>query len=133
MAISGKCHCGAVTWRADGEAEHHALCHCEDCRRWSGAPLAGWIAFDESKVTISGETAAYHSSESVTREFCGKCGTGLFYRNPVMLPGIIDIQSGTMDHPEQSPPGAHIMVSHRLGWVRDMADLPEFATYPGMD
>ena len=133
MSITGKCHCGAVTWRAEGEPKHHALCHCDDCRRWSGAPMVGWIAFGEDDVAIDGETAAYHSSETATREFCAKCGTGLFYRNAVALPGIVDIQSGTMDDPEAFPPGAHIMVRHRLNWMKQVGDLPEFATYPGMD
>ncbi|WEK42619.1 MAG: GFA family protein [Candidatus Sphingomonas colombiensis] len=133
MSITGKCHCGAVTWRTEGEPKHHALCHCDDCRRWSGAPMVGWIAFGEEQVMIEGETNAYHSSETGTREYCAKCGTGLFYRNPTALPGIVDIQSGTMDDPEAFPPGAHIMVRHRLNWVKGMEALPEFATYPGMD
>jgi len=133
MTATGRCHCGAVTWRAEGEPKHHALCHCDDCRRWSGAPLVGWIAFDESEVEIAGETRAWHSSETATREFCVKCGTGLFYRNPVALPGIVDIQSGTMDDPEAFPPGAHIMVKHRLGWTREMDKLPAFESYPGME
>ncbi|MBN8840178.1 MAG: GFA family protein [Sphingomonadales bacterium] len=133
MVISGHCHCGAVTWQANGEPQHHALCHCEDCRRWSGAPLVGWIAFDDKDVTIAGETRAYQSSATATREFCATCGTGLFYRNPTMLPGIIDIQSGTMDDPEAVPPGAHIMVRHRLGWTQEMDKLPAFESYPGMD
>ncbi|QKS00749.1 GFA family protein [Sphingomonas sp. CL5.1] len=132
MTTSGRCHCGAVTWRATGEPKHHAICHCDDCRRWSGAPLVGWIAFDEGEVEIAGETRAYHSSEAATREFCAACGTGLFYRNPSALPGIVDIQSGTMDDPEAVPPGAHIMTKHRLGWTREMDKLPEFESYPGM-
>ena len=93
MATTGKCHCGAISWSAEGPAEHHAVCHCGDCRRWSGAPMVGWIAWPADRVSISGETARYHSSQHGTREFCGACGTGLFYRNREVLPGIIDIQS----------------------------------------
>ncbi|MEH3037518.1 MAG: GFA family protein [Sphingomonas adhaesiva] len=133
MAITGGCHCGAVRYTAQGTAEHHALCHCGDCRRWSGAPLAGWIAFREADVTIEGEPAAYASSPGATRHFCAACGTGLFYRNEQVLPGLIDIQSGTLDAPQDHAPGAHIMVKERLPWMRDIATLPEFATYPGME
>lgn len=133
MATTGKCHCGAIVWSAEGEPEHHALCHCEDCRRWSGAPLAGWIAFKDDQVTISGSPVVYQSSVHGSREFCGACGTGLFYRNPEFLPGIIDIQSGTLDDPEAQPPGAQIMVKDRLSWTKGMTALHEFNTYPGMD
>ena len=82
---------------------------------------------------INGEPATYASSEHGRRQFCATCGTGLFYRNAEFLPGIVDIHSGTLDDPEAQPPGAHIMVKERLGWTVDMAKLPEFATYPGLD
>ena len=133
MSTTGKCHCGSVSWSAEGAPEHHAVCHCEDCRRWSGAPMVGWLAWQADRVTLSGETRSYHSSEHGTREFCGACGTGLFYRNPESLPGIIDIQSGTLDDPESQPPGAQIMVKDRLSWASGIRDLPEFQMYPGMD
>lgn len=133
MARTGKCHCGAISYSADGEPAHHALCHCTDCRRWSGAPMVGWIAFKAEEVAVTGEPAIYQSSEHGQREFCGKCGTGLFYRNAQFLPGIVDIHSGTLDDLEGNPPGAQIMVKERLGWLDRVEDLPKFQTYPGMD
>jgi hypothetical protein len=33
------------------------------------------------------------------RHFCPDCGTGLFYTNSEILPGIIDTQSATYDDP----------------------------------
>ncbi|MGK6324174.1 GFA family protein [Sphingomonas sp. DT-51] len=131
--IAGGCHCGAIRYEASGVPEHHALCHCTDCRGWSGAPLVGWIAFREDQVTVTGEPATYRSSEHGERQFCPLCGTGLFYRNAVALPGIVDIQSGTLDDPAAQAPGAQIMVKERLPWTGDIAALPAFATYPGMD
>lgn len=133
MSITGGCHCGAVRYTAMGEPQHHALCHCTDCRGWSGAPMVGWIAFKDADVTVEGDTAGYESSPGATRHFCARCGTGLFYRNEQVLPGIVDIQSGTLDAPQDHPPGAHIMVKERLPWTRSVDTLPEFAAYPGMD
>lgn len=132
-ATTGRCHCGAISYTAEGAPEHHALCHCSDCRRWSGAPAVGWIAWKEEAVTVTGSPKVYKSSKTGSREFCADCGTGLFYRNPAFLPGIIDIQSNTLDDPEAQPPGAQIMVKERLSWTRGMVELPEFRTYPGMD
>lgn len=133
MATTGRCHCGAITYSADGAPEHHALCHCDDCRRWSGAPAVGWIAWQADRLTVSGTPSVYRSSDHGTREYCGACGTGLFYRNEAALPGLVDIQSGTLDDPAAMPPGAQIMVKDRLPWTKDMLGLPEFRTYPGMD
>ena len=39
--------------------------------------MVGWIAWPADRVSISGETARYHSSQHGTREFCGACGTAL--------------------------------------------------------
>lgn len=128
---TGRCHCGAITYSAEGEPEHHALCHCADCRRAAGAPMVGWIAFKDDRVTVTGKPVAHASSPGVTREFCGTCGTGLFYRNPDLLPGIVDIQSCTLDHPEAFPPGAHIQAAERLAWMEGVDGLPKFERYPG--
>lgn len=133
MTTTGRCHCGAITYSAEGPPEHHALCHCDDCRRWSGAPAVGWIAWPADRLSVSGTPAVYRSSEHGMREYCGACGTGLFYRNEAALPGLVDIQSGTLDDPAAMPPGAQIMVKDRLPWTKDMLGLPEFRTYPGMD
>ena len=133
MPITGRCHCGAISYSAEGAPEHHALCHCGDCRRWSGAPLSGWIAWREEQVTVTGEPATYRSSQTGTRQFCAACGTGLFYRNAQFLPGIVDIQSGTLDDPAAQPPVAQIMVKERLPWTQEMAALPAFQSYPGTD
>ena len=132
MPTTGRCHCGAITYSAEGAAEHHALCHCVDCRVWSGAPMAGWIAWKEDRVTISGEPVTYTSSEHGRRDFCGTCGTGLFYRNAEYLPGIIDIHSGTLDDYAAYPPGAQIMAKDRVAWMDSVEDLPRFETYPSM-
>lgn len=130
MSLSGRCHCGAITYRAEGEPQHHALCHCNDCRRSAGAPAVGWIAFKETQVTINGSPVTYASSEHGRRQFCAKCGTGLFYRNAAYLPGIVDIQSSTLDDAEANPPGAHIQTAERLSWMTRLNDLPEFERYP---
>lgn len=133
MTRTGGCMCGAVRYEASGDPQHHALCHCKDCRDWSGAPMMGWMMFKADQVTVAGAPVTYASSEHGRRDFCGTCGTGLFYHNEEMLPGMIDIQSGTLDAPEADPPGAEIMVKERLAWMDDAADLPKFQSYPGMD
>ena len=94
--------------------------------------MVGWIAFKTEQVTISGNPVTYESSEQGRRQFCGVCGTGLFYTNAAVLPGIIDIQSCTLDDSDTVAPGAHIQVAERLAWMADAAALPAFARYPGM-
>ncbi|WP_230206906.1 GFA family protein [Novosphingobium sp. Gsoil 351] len=112
--------------------KHHAVCHCEDCRRCAGALQVPWIAFSPEELTVTeGRPKVYRSSEHGRRHFCGDCGTGLFYFNEVMLPGIVDIQSATLDDPEAFAPQAHIQVAESLAWESGLEALPKFDRYPG--
>ncbi|SFR80313.1 GFA family protein [Sphingomonas jatrophae] len=130
--VTGGCRCGAVRYEAEGAPEHHALCHCEDCRRSAGAPVVGWLAFKRAQVRVTGSPTTFQPSADVVRQFCGACGTGLFYINEAVLPGLIDIQSATLDDAASMPPGAHIQVAERLPWMTDLDALPAFERYPGM-
>lgn len=132
--MTGGCHCRAVRYEASAGPRRHALCHCEDCRRSSGAPMVGWAIFalDEINVT-KGEPKVRASSEHGRRHFCPDCGTGLFYTNDVIFPGLIDVQSATLDDPEAIiAPSAQIQLADRIGWMKEAHRLPEFERYPPM-
>lgn len=128
---TGGCHCGAVRYQAEGEPLHNALCHCSDCRASSGAPAVGWIAFAEAQVSVTqGELATFVGKSGSRRQFCPKCGTGLFYFNAEMLPGIIDVQSATLDSAADEAPGAHIQTAEMLPWFDRLSELPRFERFP---
>jgi hypothetical protein len=127
----GRCHCGAITYQLSGEPFHHALCHCIDCRRHAGAPMVGWAMFKAENVTVTkGTPKVYASSTDGRRHFCGDCGTGLFYTNANMLPGVIDVQTATLDDPNSLPAQNHIQVAERLAWMENAHTLPTFDRYP---
>lgn len=130
---SGQCHCGAIRYSMPTAVEHHALCHCQDCRRHAGAPMVGWALVSQADIEIAGTPKIYASSEHGRRHFCADCGTGLFYTNDQIFPGQIDVQSATLDDPDMIPAGAQIQVAERIGWMETLDELPTFARYPGMD
>ncbi|MBN8829719.1 MAG: GFA family protein [Sphingomonadales bacterium] len=130
--LEGGCQCGAVRYKVTGDPVYVALCHCADCRKSAGAPMVSWSAFAEEDVTLTaGEPRAFRSSENSTRSFCPICGTGLFFRNPATLPGLVDIQAATLDDPEAMPPQIHVQTAERLGWMNTIDALPKFERYPG--
>lgn len=129
--LEGGCHCGAIRYQVSGDAITHALCHCTDCRRTSGSPMVGWTMYPSDAVKITkGNPKIYISSQNARRHFCENCGTGLFYINEVILPGIIDIQSATYDNPDAVPAKAHIQVTERIGWMKTAHELPVFERFP---
>lgn len=128
----GGCHCGAVRFEAEGKPEHVALCHCSDCRKSSGAPMVAWAAFKEEQFRlIRGTPTGFNSSGNVTRSFCPTCGTGFAYRNPDVLPGLVDVQIATFDDPDALKPMAHIQTAERIGWMETAHSLPAFERFPG--
>ena len=131
MPVTGGCHCGKIRYEIEGQVIAHALCHCSDCRRHAGAPMVGWTMYPASAVKVTkGQPKTYESSANGRRQFCADCGTGLFYVNETMLPGIIDVQSATCDDPQAVPPQAHIQVADRLSWMEKVHELPAFDRYP---
>ena len=130
--VEGGCRCGAIRYQADGENAHHALCHCRDCQMGSGAPMVAWIAFRSEHFRITkGEPVSYNGSGASIRQFCGTCGTPLFFFNEDFLPGLVDIQTVTLDEPDAFAPGAHVQVADRRKWMEQLGDMPEFTRFPG--
>jgi hypothetical protein len=130
MSATGQCHCGAIRYEISGEPVYHALCHCSDCRRATGAPVVAWALFPESMVKIAGEPKVHASSENGRRHFCSECGSGLFYTNSVVFPGMIDVQTATLDDPDAFPLQNHVQVAERIGWMEQAHTLPQFERYP---
>ena len=132
MTRSGGCHCGAVRYEIEGEPVHHAICHCADCRASSGAPMVAWLAVQEAQFQLkSGEVATFTGGTGSERNFCPRCGTGLFFRNQQFLPGLVDIQSATLDDTAQVAPTAQVQCAERLPWMTRLGEMREFERFPG--
>ena len=97
---TGHCLCGAVTLHvADFPAEFGA-CHCEMCRRWTGAAfLAATVAPASLRLDGAANVARYQSSDWAERAWCATCGTHLWYRltGPE---GAYEIPVGLLDDPD---------------------------------
>lgn len=128
--LDGRCHCGAIRYQMPEDVAYHALCHCTDCRRASGGPVVAWALARADQVTIQGDPRVYASSEHARRHFCGECGTSLFYTNAVVFPGMIDVQTATLDDPDALALGAQIQTAERIGWMAGAHELPAFERYP---
>ncbi len=131
--LTGGCHCGAVRYEAEETPQRHAICCCTDCRRSAGAPMVAWAVYRQGEVRVAkGQPKERASSEHGLRSFCPDCGTGLFYVSETYLPGMIDLQTATLDEPDRIlPPQAVVQTSERIGWAEHIHTLPAFPRYPG--
>ena len=77
---TGQCMCGAVRFTARDVPDEYGVCHCEMCRRWTGAALAA-ATVPVNAVNWEGEAhiKTLQSSDWAERAWCQRCGTGLYY------------------------------------------------------
>ncbi len=129
MEGNGGCLCGAVRYRVAGPPRSTSLCHCDSCRRATGAPSLAWAIFDEDKVEIvAGRLAVYASSPGVERGFCARCGTSLSYAR-ANRPGLFDVTTASLDDAEAFPPAREIWLEEKLAWEAANPALPHFARF----
>lgn len=134
MSITGGCRCGAIRYELSGAPDRVSLCHCRDCQLSAGAPMVSWAMMPKDRLKVTrGETRTVNSSGDSFRQFCPTCGTGLFYVNETFLPGLVDVQSMTLDDPSAFPPGAQVQVAERPDWAANLHAIQAFARYPGLD
>lgn len=132
MIHSGHCLCGTIRYELSGTPNSVSICHCADCRRSSGAPMVCWAEFPEAQLRVTkGVPKTIHSSGATVRSFCGDCGSGLFYTNAEILPGVVEVQTGTLDDPDSLPPTLQIQTAERLRWMRHLDTLPAHERFPG--
>lgn len=112
----GRCLCGAVSFRAQGKPKWVLWCHCQSCRRHSGAPASVFVSFANDVVTMtSGEITKYASSPGVERGFCGRCGSTLTCSN-AKLPDETHFHVGAFERVAELAPTGELFKGERLSW-----------------
>jgi len=120
-ALTGRCYCGGVSIKASAP-QTVAYCHCEDCRRWTGAPLPAFAAVT-GDIVMTPEPAARSFAKGVTRWSCPDCGSPLAAQFDY-LPGQTYLPLGILDQADELPPQIHAHSEAQLAWLHIKDDLP---------
>lgn len=121
---TGRCLCGAVTWRYSGPEIWQGHCHCESCRRATSSPFTTYIGVPKTAFEFTGAAPqVFESSPGVRRAFCGRCGSPVSYETQY-LPDEIHLYAASLDHPEAAAPGVHFHSEEMLPWVKLADGLP---------
>ena len=115
--ITGRCYCGTSRLSANEPPTSVAYCHCADCRRITGAPVAAFAEFNESAVTFEpGAGSSVSINPGVVRTFCSNCGSTLSGRYDY-LPGRVYIAVGLLDQANDYVPQLHAHAGERIQWL----------------
>jgi hypothetical protein len=120
---AGGCLCGAVRYQVHGPLRHVLVCHCEECRRWHGAPAQSTAASRE-RLAITEQRGlrwvdSPNSDAHARRGFCAECGSSLFWDAPDR--DYIAIAAGSVD----GDTGVRIAAHWYVGQKGDWYDLPD--------
>lgn len=132
--MTGRCLCGQVHWTTETKPIWSEHCHCDSCRRATGAPFASFMGLRKESVSWTGEMTQYASSDGkVQRKFCSNCGTHMSYEADIW-PKEIHVYAASLNDPSLYKPNGHVFSDGKLPWLSFGDGLPNYkATADGLD
>ena len=132
--LEGGCACGAIRYAVDAAPLMMLCCHCRDCQRATGSAYFPAIAVPAAALRLKGEPRSYatkgDSGSTVTRAFCGACGSTLFAWSSHMPDGR-NLAAASLDSPSAFAPAMHIFAASAQPWDAIPANAPRFERMPG--
>lgn len=140
VVLTGGCQCGQVKYSSTILPNDFTNCHCQTCRRLSGAAFLTFAHFPVSAINwISGPASLKrtHYSDEAERTHCPECGSHISMQYNCQ-PDRISITAGSIyeDSVKGSLPKVkdHIFVESgsKAGWY-DLPDdgVPRFSKFSG--
>jgi hypothetical protein len=131
---TGRCLCGAVRYEIRGPLRDVLVCHCSECRRWSGHFFAATSAQKSDLVLVESDALRWiespESESDARRGFCSACGSSLFWDAPAR--DTISIAVGSLDEPTGLETIGHVYVSQAGDYYELPADgLPRHERLSG--
>lgn len=115
----GGCHCRRVRFRVSGDPKFVTRCHCDSCRRATGAAFSTWVGYPAASAAwIAGAPAFYASSPGVKRGHCADCGTPLSFESE-KWPGERHFLIGAFDNPNAFPVQGDYQQEEALAFVKN--------------
>ena len=123
---TGQCHCGAVTFRAEGLDEIW-FCHCRQCRRITGHFLAA-ARTERDRYSVTGEVVWSPHSGTSQLGRCAACASPLFWQQP--HGSKMSALAGCLDNTTGLAVVGHMYVSEKGDYYAIQDGLPQYATWP---
>ncbi len=129
---TGGCLCGKIRYAVATPLQNVIACHCNHCRKISGAGSSHNAAIPTSAMTITtGAPKMYadtaDSGNRLNRFFCDDCGSSLYSRREKM-PEMTILKVGTLDDASGLKLAMNIWTGSALPWMH--VD-PAVEHYPG--
>lgn len=129
MTYTGRCACGAVTARIEGEPLGVRLCWCRECQQVAAGSATSNAVFQVKDIALTGELADHSniaaSGNTLSKHFCPKCGMAVFGQSSART-HLASIRLGFLDPGHGLRPDTTIWVSEAPEWAMIDPELPQF-------
>ena len=119
MPITGKCHCGSVTYTINQALGFQFICQCHSCQRLSGSGHLAATIVQQSHFSVSGNLRTYTytggSGYTITSSVCDHCFSGVFATLQAH-PDIAVVKAGTLDDQGMFSPQKIIHDDEKAPW-----------------
>lgn len=137
MKATGRCHCGALQYELQYEAEGEPLFrgHCRECQYTTSGGVDSVMAMPADGFRFTrGSPSTFKRPDpenGVTRNFYGNCGTRILTEAPA-LPGAVILRVGRVDDPSACEgPQTALYSCDAQPWHRIPEGVPAFDHAPG--
>ncbi|KAJ7809035.1 DUF636 domain-containing protein [Mycena olivaceomarginata] len=100
------CLCRQIRFTVEGDPFSYAVCHCINCKQFTGSAFMTNAFFAPDKITLTEGQEVLRkyddnnttSGDTLTRQFCSNCGSSLFLSSPTktdwisVCPGAVEGQ-----------------------------------------
>ncbi|KAF9465975.1 Mss4-like protein [Collybia nuda] len=124
MIHHGSCYCKEIQYDIDlasSEEARTSLCHCKNCKKWTGSAFGITTKIPRSALSITHGRTVEHISDNgsgtkLYREFCGTCGSGILEYGENAGDSTY-ITYGSLDSPEELPPKGEFFCKFKDQWL----------------
>jgi hypothetical protein len=127
--LTGGCLCGGVRFEISEPPISAGYCHCTRCQRRSGTAASVQVRIVPGSLLVTaGEDliSAFKPEDGFPKEFCSRCGSALWSRNPEN-PEALGVRMGSFDEDPGIRPSYRQYVTYAAVWEEIPDDgLPRF-------
>ncbi|PFH45374.1 hypothetical protein AMATHDRAFT_160386 [Amanita thiersii Skay4041] len=131
MPYEGTCLCkeSKITIDGDAKPKFSTSCHCNDCRKCTGAPFSCVVGVPLNSIKVEGNVGTFEakaaSGNTVRRWFCKGCGSQL-YLAATSEGADAYVHIGNIDAFANIPVRAEVFTKDRLHFVQPIPNAVQF-------
>jgi len=121
------CLCGKACFTVTGDPFFYAVCHCSNCKKFSGSAFMTNAFFRPHQVSVTAgedvirkyQDSNTKSGNTLTRSFCSECGSSLFLSSPKKTDWI-SVCPASVDGPHDWVPQEENRPDAKYSWVTEL-------------